>query len=482
MILKPTKPYWNVDSVSKQIMSDAIYDGYRDEFDSVNSRFGLKLFCDLATNLPGDGFFWWDKLDKGLAVSGGRCFEITSSGGAFTELTGGDFLTGTPTVFADGQKVDNSAFLYACNGGKLNYSTSGNFAQAASPAPQTCTHVVYNGLRFLANETDTARFYFTDVDPTTGEFSPTYWAATENPLTSDSRGDNVLGLYQAWDDVSVWGQQGREIWQTTGGTPPLQPRLGGLSETGLLAPYSVRKADNTFFALCVVDGKPAVVRLQANEPIIISLDIEKLLDLHTTLSDAIGDVISVVGQSFYVLTLPTENVTYAYNIKLKEWYIWSLWDLAGASRNAFLGRNFIYAKAWGKHLCQSRIDGKIYEVDQTATDDAGTLIRTEWQTGWLDGGTSNNKAMSMVRLHMKRGTATLATTTAPLVTLKYRDNGAQVWKNERQISLGLTGKYEFYRRINGLGMFRSRQMSIVFSDATKLILADLDIELKKLGN
>ena len=481
MKLKPEKPFYNIDAASNNILSTALYDGYRDEADALNSRFGLSstVFCSLGAS-PGDGLFWWDKLGILLAVSGGRCYDI-STGGVATERTGGNFLTGTPVRFADGQLIDNSACLYACNGGKLNYSLGVNFTQAAAPAPQACTHVAYNGLRFIANETDTARMYFTDISPVSGEFDPEYWAATENPLTTDSRGDNISGLFQAWDDFAIWGAQGREIWQTVGGEPPLQPRLGSLSEAGLIAPYSVQKADNTFFALCLVDQKPAAIRLQGNDPVIISLDIEKLLDKLTVLTDAIGDIISIGGASFYILTFPSEQVTYAYNIKKQEWYLWSYWDTASATREAFMGRHFVYAKAWGKHLCQSCRDGKIYEVDPDATSDAGNTIRTEWQSGWLDGDTSANKIIPTARIHLKRGSIAAGGSDPAYLTLRYRDNGSLVWGNDRQISLGLSGEYEFYRRVNGLGKFRSRQFSIVLTDAVKLVFAGLDIDIRKLG-
>jgi hypothetical protein len=480
MIIKPAPPYYNIDASVKSIVSDAIYDGYLDEAGALNGRFGLVDFCDVDTGTGGDGLFYWGKRDVTLAVSAGRCFSINPAG-VITELTGGDFTSGNKVVFADGQKIDGTAFLYACDGGKLNYSTGGNFTQAASPAPQTSSFVAYNGLRFVANEDGTPRVYFTDVNPTTAEFDPAYWDATENPLTADSRGDNVTGIYQAWDDIAVWGTLGREIWQTTGGSPPIAPRLGALLEAGLIAPYSVKKADNTFFALCDVDGKRAVIRIQDNNPVIISLEIEKILDALTTVSDAVGDIVSVGGQSFYILTFPTEDQTWVYNIKKKEWYQWSYWNVGLATRQAFLGRHFVYATAWGKHLCQSRLTGAIYECDPDEKDDDGVLIRTEWQTGWIDNDTTEYKTLDAMRLHLKRGQTGLGETSS-VVTMKYRDNGSLVWKTERQLSLfGLTGEYDFYRRVNDLGHFRSRQFSFVLSDAAKLILVKADLELSKTG-
>lgn len=479
MKLKPGKPYYNVDPVTKQIVSDALYDGYRDETESLVGRWGLTEFCNLGTGAPGDGGYWWDKAGIPVVVSAGRAFTFSRQG-IVTELTGGDFATGTPVVFAAGQKVDNSGILMACNGNRLNYSVGGAFTPVDSPAPQEATHVVYNGLRFLANEKDTARFVFSDIDPDTGEFDPLYWDAIENPLTSDTRGDNILGLYQAWDDIAVWGGEGREIWQVTGGAPPLETRLGAFCEAGLIAPYSVQKADNTFFALCNVDGKPAVIRLQGNDPLIISTDIERVLDGLSTLNDAIGDIVSVGGQSFYLLTFPTEDQTWAYNIKLKEWYRWSWWNQDFATREAFIGRHFFYARQWGMHFCVSRTTGKVYRVDVDATTDDGNTIRTEWQSGRADGGTSKNKRVSLARFLFKRGVGDGAGS-EPVAVIRWRDNGNMEWKNERQISLGKQGHYEVYKELYGLGMFRNRQFSIIFTDPAERVFVEMDVDVQAMG-
>lgn len=473
-ILKVPKAYYNVDPVSNQTVSETIIDGYRDETDSLCSRFGLDLFADTLTGQPGDGLFWWDKEEMPIAISGGDAFTFDSAG-TITAISGGNFSIGTPAVFAAGQKVDNSGLLTICNGGPLYYTITGaSLTAIPAPAPQTVTHAVYNSLRWLANETDTARVYFSDIDPTTGEFDPLYWAATENPLTADARGDNVDGLYPAWDDIAVWGRGGRELWQTSGGSPPVEPRLGAFCEAGLLAPYSVKKSDNTFFALCIIDEKPAVIRLQANDPIIISLDIEKVLDEFDVLSDAIGDVVSVGGQSFYILTFPTENETWAYNIKKKEWYQWSYWNQPDASRRAFLGRNFIYSPQWGMHFCQSSIDGKIYRVNPDSVYDGTNKIRCEWISGNVNGGNYDDKIMASLRIMLKRSQGLISGGTEPKIIIRWRDNGRAEWKVEREISLGKLGEREYFRTLNGLGMFRSRQFSVILSDPAKLILTGME--------
>ena len=472
-ILKIAKPTYNVDPIAKQGRSETIIDGYLDEAGCLNSRFGCDVFADPLTGAPGDGLFWWDKLGVPIAISAGRAFTF-DQGGTVTEITGALFGIGVQATFAAGQKVDNSGFLAIANGGQINYTLDAvTLAQIASPAPQTVTHIIYNALRWLANETGTANVYFSDVDPATGEFDPLYWSAVENPLTSDTRGDNVEGLYQAWDDIAAWGSDGREIWQASGGSPPVETRLGVFCEAGLIAPYSVQRADNTFFALCNVDNKPVVIRLQANDPVVISEDIEKALDGYSTFNDAIGDVVSAGGQSFYILTFPAEDATWVYNIKKKEWYQWSYWNQADATRQAFMFRNFIYARQWGMHLCQSSKDGKIYQVTPDGVLDGSSKIRSEWQSSWFDGGTYADKILSSLRLMLKRGQGVIAGT-EPRCIIRWRDNGKEEWKVEREISLGKLGHREFHRTLNGLGMFRSRQFSIILSDPAKLVLVGLE--------
>jgi hypothetical protein len=472
-ILKPAKPYYNIDTISKLTVSEWIYDGYLDETGCFCSRFGCDVFADTLTGQPGDGLFWWDKEAILVAITGGRAFTC-SQAGVITEVDGAAFEIGTPTTFAAGQTVGNDGVLMAANGGPINYCIDGLTLQQMPPnAPQTVTHVVYNGLRWLANEKDTARFYFSDVDPDTGDFDPEYWDALENPLTGDARGDNIQGLYQAWDDIAVWGAEGRELWQVTGSSPPLEARLGAFCDAGLIAPYSVKAADNTLFALCNVDSKPAVIRLQANDPLIISIDIEQVLDSYTTVTDAIGDIASIAGQSFYILTFPTEDVSWAYNIKKKEWYQWSYWDSESATRHAYMYRNFVYCRQWGMHFCQSRVDGKIYKVNPASDYDGTDKMRPEWITSWIASETFTDKILLSLRFILKRAQGTILGT-EPKIMVKWRDNGKMEWKVEREISLGLLGQYECIRTLHNLGMFRTRQISIALSDPAKLVLVGLE--------
>ena len=110
-MIKPAVPYYNIDPVGKQLVSDAIYDGYRDDAEDLCSRFGLVEFCDLGTGKPGDGLFWWDKVNTLIAVSGGRAFRVNDDGST-VELPSDPELVielneGTPVIFAPDNLVES---------------------------------------------------------------------------------------------------------------------------------------------------------------------------------------------------------------------------------------------------------------------------------------------------------------------------------------------------------------------------------------
>jgi len=83
--------------------------------------------------------------------------------------------------------------------------------------------------------------------------------------------------------------------------------------------------------------------------------------------------------------------------------------------------------------------------------------------------------LAWLRIHLKRAQGNTAGS-EPVMVFKYRNNGKQEWSNERQISLGKQGQYEFYKTLHSLGQFRSRQFSLRMTDAANLVFAGIEME------
>lgn len=231
------KPYYNTDASANTIAANAMYDCYLEPVPGVGlvtrRRPGLVLFCDLGTASPGQGLYWWDAKQKLLAVSDGKIYEVSSSGTA-TQLTGITLNDGTPVIFAAGQSLDSTPWLYMANG-ILAYTL--NATSATKPADSNAppaTHVAWINGRFVANNPNTNQFYFTDTNPDTGLIENDYWSSTDNPVTCEARGDNLNALLTAWQEIYAWGSEGLQIFQDDGVTP-FSNIPGAFAEIGIEA-------------------------------------------------------------------------------------------------------------------------------------------------------------------------------------------------------------------------------------------------------
>ena len=445
-------PYYNTDDTANSIAADGMFDCYLEAVPDVGfvtrRRPGLKLFADVGTGRQGDGLVWWSAARKLVAVSKGRVFFVGIDG-TCQDVTGDPLKEGTPVVFASGQKLDGSPWLYMANG-ELVYTTGGNTAKPSDTNTPPATHVCWIDSRFLANIPGTNQFLYTDTNIGTGMIENDFWSSTGNPLTCEIRADNLLSIFSAWQEVYTWGEEGLQVWQDDGSTP-FSTVPGAFSEAGLAAEYSPARANNTVFALCVVDGKRCVVALVGRQPTVISEPIARVLSEMSRVSDAIGDIISVGGMSIYLLTFPSENQSWAYDYINKTWSRWGSWN--GFDHDRFIGQHSCFAAGFGKHLIQSSVDGKIYELDRNTYDDAGSPMISYRRTGWIDYGNSwVRKRSTSFYIKAKSGGSDTAT-----LLMRWRDDGRQEWSPFMSVELSPTGNYNFIAKLNRFGMFRSRQ-------------------------
>lgn len=460
-------PWYNIDPVSKTMqMADSCYDGYIDEAGSVKRRNGLKRWAITGISGKGQGLFYWSQYDCIIAVSGGKVFKISKEE-AITEMTGVS-LNNRPVVFADGNKTDGSPWLYMADGGQLIYTQGEVLARMNnSGSPSSCSHVAWLASRFIANQSGTRKFYATDTNPATGLIEPDYWADPLQTYAAETGPDLLEAVFSSWGELLVWGSQGLEIWRAD--DIGLSPQQGAFTPVGLAAKYSIAEADNTIFALGLVDSgrKRAVIKMEGRNPRVVSLPIERLLNSYERIDDAIG---FCTADSQYILTFPSEGVTWAYDYARDKWYPYSKWNALYANREDFLGCYCV--SAWGKTLMQSRVDGTIYQFDSSTYQDDGTEINTEYVTGNIDHGTGSIKKNNFLRLRMKRGNAAGTNN----IMLRWLNNGELAYQNVNQklVSLGAEGERDSSIKVFGTGLYRSRQYSISITDNSELILVGIE--------
>ena len=308
----------------------------------------------------------------------------------------------------------------------------------------------------------------------TGLLDNTYWSSSDNPLTCDAKGDTLAALIVAWQEIYAWGTSGLEIWQDDGVTP-FSPIAGAFSEGGIEAPYSTVIADNTVFALCTIAGARVVVKLLGRAPVVCSDAIGRVLSDMPTVSDAIGDLISVGGLSLYILSFPTAGQTWAYDYKNDVWSQWGYWQ--DGEHQRFIGQHSCFVKPWNKHLIMSRLDGRIFELDRNTFDDAGNEMISYRRTGWLNNGTYNRKVCDQLYVKVKRGEGDIGT-----LMIRWRDDGRAEWGNWFEVALSPIGDRDFVSKNNRFGMYRSRQYEFRISGAADLVLVGVDTEMRGLSS
>jgi hypothetical protein len=457
-------PYANVEEPELDGVSASVIDAYVNELGHTVKRPGLETWDNLPDDgyLKVDGLYWWDKQGVVLSVCGGRVFKHTDFTGNHTELTGASLLSGNRVTFASGI---TSAVM--ANGGHMVHTDLSTLTQMADgDAPTAVSHVAAMDTYILANTINSQYVNFSEPG------SMTSWIATDR-FQKVGKPDDLIGLYEGWNELLLPGKESVEVWYDDGVTPFIR-RSNGLIDRGVGGAHTFTRVGNDWMWL---DDKKRFVKLDQRSPTHISFPYHKLIQSFASVDDAVSDNIEVAGFPLYVTSFPSARKTLAYNYQKDGWAEWGFWNTANASYEGFRGNCYCYAKAWNLHLIGDRANGNIYTMSRDHFTDAGDPIRTLRRTGFISHGTSALKTSNEVVFRLKRGQGN-AEVSDPVMTLRWRNHNGK-WSNERQLRLGAVGDHHLEARTHRLGEYRYRQYEICHTDATDFVLVDAqeDVEM-----
>jgi hypothetical protein len=264
-----------------------------------------------------------------------------------------------------------------------------------------------------------------------------------------------------------------EYFGNTGNaTAPFQRFEGKYTQRGTIAPYSVLQVDNTYFFL---DQERKIVRLVGGDPQVISNPFDADFQALDTVTDARGMHIISGGDTWYVLTFPTEQKTYAYDYKRDIFSEWSYYNNDTGLRENFLGNTSCYMKKWNQHLVGSRKnDGYLYLSSKEIYRDGGNPCVFEMWTGW--DGDGSWRTVPELRLTLKRGKGAALTTPEPWLEIYYRDDHGNPndpdssWRGPKIVNLGQLGETDRMYRVHQLGRYRNRQYRFLCSADIPLVI------------
>jgi hypothetical protein len=377
-------------------------------------------------------------------------------------------LTAVGTIAAGPNHVsmaDNGTLLVLVDGTANGYTvdlTTRAFA-AIDATVETgfygSQRIDYQDTFFIASNPGTPLFYVSGSE-----------AATFDPLDFASKTgfpDSVQAVVSVHRNLWVLGTQTSEVWFNSGGggsgsltnnTFPFEIVQGGFVDRGCAAVFSVAKTDNSLFWL----GQDSAGRAMVLHGVgyaatrISTHAIEVALSAYPTLSDAIGYCYQQQGHTYYVLTFPSGDATWVYDIATNLWHERCWMDGDGVEHRH---RSACHAFAYETNVVGDWQNGNLYALDPAVYMDNGQRIKRVRSFPHMLNADFNRVIYRTFEADMAVGLDTSGTED-PQAVLRWSDDRGVTWSNGLSQTMGRRGAYLTLMQWNRLGLARDRVFSL----------------------
>lgn len=288
--------------------------------------------------------------------------------------------------------------------------------------------------------------------------------------------DNLKTLVVCQRQIWLIGELTTEVWYDAGNSDfPFSPVPGAFIQHGTIAKYSAATHDvNVFWLSQDKEGHGIVLMGSGYQAERISTHaMENEFNTYATLTDAIGACYQQEGHKFYVLTFPTADKTWVYDVDTELWHERAWLDSNGVEHRH---RAMSYAHAYGTNVCGDWQTGTLYKLDQSAYTDAGSPIRRIRGFPHLISEMKRNVYRKFIA---DMETGTLPTQSVmPTVQLRWSDTRGASWSDYVSQPLGMAGQPQDVVQWRNLGMARDRVFELSWSTPTNTALNGAMIDLQ----
>lgn len=413
---------------------------------------GKDLFVDLGAS-PSRGMHTLATSSKTYSVNGDTLWEINNAGIATNR---GTLSTNSGYVCMDNNGtqiliVDGTAG-YIFNTTTFVFTTIG-----AAAFPNGCTTCAFLGGRFVVNVPNSGQLQWSDIN--TG----LTWPAL-NVATAEQSPDNLLAVFVDRGQLILLGDKTTEFWAITASNDqPFALIQGAVIEWGIAAIASIVKYNNSSVWLGRNRlGQVQVVELQGYNCVpITGQEFGFTVNEFGTVENAIAFAYMVNEHPMYQITFPTPAKSYFYDQSTQCWGN----ATSGVAQDrdiANYGTNFLNIPR-----VTSYVDGKIYTLNPTTYDDAGTVvIRKIVGRHVFD---EMPTSVGELWIDMRTGVATPSGAGSdPQLMLRVSRDGGNSYSNQLFTSAGLQGQYQRRATWRRLGQARSDWIfEISYADPTQ---------------
>jgi len=374
-----------------------------------------------------------------------------------------------------------------------------------------------------ANTVDIVDNYFVYNKPNSQQ-----WSASNplSPITNslsfsskDGAPDTRVSLIVDHREVYLLGEASSEVWVDVGSFPfPFQRIPGTSTQHGIAAKFSMSRVGNSFaYVSRNIRGQAQIMMMNGYIPQRISNHAVENTLTDQYIDDAIAWTYQLEGHECYVVSFPTLDLTWVYDITTEMWHKW-LW----------VDNNNVYHRHRGNcaSLFQGQVlvgdyaNGQIYQLDKSNYTDNGQNIRrlrraphivTDLQRQYLEelqiqfqpgvGTTGLSSAdqdtfigspyfiapndflvvspAATLILGLKNQISISTTTTYPQAMLRWSSDGGSTWSNEHWVTIGQAGKYKNRAIWRRLGWSRDRVFEVVVTDPVNAVIISANLKAQE---
>ena len=335
--------------------------------------------------------------------------------------------------------------------------------------------------------------------------------------------DNLVSLVADHGQVYLLGETTSEVWSDVGTFPFAFQRIpGSSSQHGIAAKFSISRIGNSFAYLAKnTRGQAEIVVMNGYFPERISTHAVENTLANQVVSDAIAYTYQIEGHECYVISFPTLDITWVYDLATQLWHKW-LW--VDTTNTYHRHRSNCHANFQNLNLVGDWQNGNIYSLDANNYTDNGNEIRRlrraphlvadlqrqyfdelqiQFQPGVGIGGTqtdnTNNNYLGSAYFIPANGTLTIGanqidilgfanqvsannTLTNPQAMLRWSNDGGSTWSNEHWSKIGQQGKYKNRAIWRRLGTARDRIFEVSVTDPVKCVIVSANLKASQGDN
>jgi len=374
-----------------------------------------------------------------------------------TALGTGSGGVGTYTV-STSQTV-SSTTLYGLNFSQLP-SSDGAFTGG------TNVDIVDN--YFVYNRPDTQQFGCSNV------LSPI--SGSTNFSSKDGAPDDLVTLIVDHREIYLLGETSSEVWVDQGTSPFPFTRIPGTStQHGIAAPFSVSRLGNSFAYLSRNNrGLAQIVQMNGYVPQRISTHAVENTLSGRTITDAIAWTYQLEGHEVYVISFPTLQLTWCYDIATQMWHKWLYTNNLGQYERC---RGNCSAVFQGYVLVGDYSNGKIYHLDRNVYTDDGQHVKRLRRAPHLTVDLQR-QYFEELQLQFQPGVGLdVGQGEDPQAMLRWSNDGGSTWSSEHWTTIGKIGKYTNRAIWRRLGTARDRIFEVTVSDPVKAVIVSANLKM-----